>query len=63
MDFKVVNEMLMNQQESGSFMKKNSDPLMIHGKSLIPPEQISCIHFLFHIIQTGIIAVCKDGIC
>ncbi len=41
----------------------NKDTLSENLGCLIPPEQISCIHFLFHIIQTGIITVCKDCVC
>ncbi len=30
---------------------------------LNPPEQISCIHFLFTSSRQGIITVCKDCVC
>ena len=53
----------MYKSEAGILYDKEFRLLPVYGISLISPEQISCIHFLFHIIQTGIIAVCEDGIC
>lgn len=33
-----------------------------HIYASIPPEDIPCVHFLFHVIQTRIVAVGDDGV-
>ena len=35
-------------------------PLLFMQKTLISLENVSCIHFILHIIQHLIIAVCND---
>lgn len=47
----------MHKAEAGILYDKEFRLLPVYGISLISPEQISCIHFLFHIIQTSVITV------